>query len=195
MIYFTSDLHIGHEDIINNCKRPFENVYEMNEQLISNFNAVVKNSDTVYILGDLFFGTDLNYVEILSKLNGKKHLIIGNHDRDWMKKCDYRKYFDSVDFMREIKLGSKLVTLCHYPMMTFNKQDSNGVLIYGHIHNNRNDKFFSMLKSMNNVYNCGVDINNYKPVCFNELVKNYDSFINEKAFQQAFLHHQDKNKA
>ena len=81
MIWFTSDLHLGHRAAINMCGRPFENVEEMNEILIRNFNSCVKKNDTVYILGDFSFASPEETRKILEKLNGKKHLIIGNHDK------------------------------------------------------------------------------------------------------------------
>lgn len=86
MIYFTSDLHLGHANIINHCKRPFSSVDEMDERLISMWNARVQPNDTVYILGDLIFRSAAAPESYLSRLRGKKHLILGNHDSAWTKK-------------------------------------------------------------------------------------------------------------
>ena len=80
MIFFTSDLHFGHEHIIQFNHRPFRNVTEMNRQLISNYNAVVQPEDTVYLLGDLSFQISVEKANaLIAQLNGKKHLILGNH--------------------------------------------------------------------------------------------------------------------
>ena len=77
-VFFTSDFHFDHRNIIAYCQRPFASVEEMNESLIERFNETVGTSDTVYILGDLVMGRDLSCVE---RLNGRKFLLMGNHDR------------------------------------------------------------------------------------------------------------------
>lgn len=86
MIYFTSDLHLGHENILRFANRPFGSVEEMNRTLIANYNALVREEDTVYILGDLTYRIPLTEAEpLIAKLNGKKHLIKGNHDKNYDK--------------------------------------------------------------------------------------------------------------
>ena len=97
MIYFTSDLHLGHANIIRHCNRPFSSVEEMDETLIRNWAKRVKANDTVYVLGDLMFRNQKSPEEYLSRLKGKKHLIIGNHDKDWIKKCKLEDFFESVN--------------------------------------------------------------------------------------------------
>ena len=79
-VYFTSDTHFGHENIIKWCRRPYSSVEEMNEKLIENWNSVVGPDDIVFHLGDFAFGGSGLWKEVLSRLNGKKYLIIGNHD-------------------------------------------------------------------------------------------------------------------
>lgn len=80
MIYFTSDPHYGHANVIRYCARPFRDVQEMNEALINNWNSVVTQDDTVYVLGDFSLG--FSEVErYSSRLLGKKFLIPGNHDK------------------------------------------------------------------------------------------------------------------
>lgn len=84
MIYFASDLHLRHRGIIEMQNRPFENVPEMNQALIRNYNAVVHKNDTVYILGDISYHLPLDRAnELLSKLNGKKILVKGNYDKNY----------------------------------------------------------------------------------------------------------------
>ena len=73
MNYFTSDLHLGHRNIIRLCNRPFATIEEMDETLIRNWNAKVTNGDTVYILGDLLFRNEKPAEEYLKQLKGKKH--------------------------------------------------------------------------------------------------------------------------
>ena len=87
-IFFTSDLHFGHEGIIRMCNRPFQTLEEMDETLIKNWNSLAKPKDKVYVLGDFFmYYKKPKLREILNRLNGTKILIKGNHDmpmyRDW----------------------------------------------------------------------------------------------------------------
>ena len=77
-IYFIADTHFSGENIIRYENRPFQNIHEMDNEIIHKWNGVVKNDDIVYILGD--FGADKNEHTILNQLNGKKYLIKGNHD-------------------------------------------------------------------------------------------------------------------
>lgn len=78
MNYYTSDLHLGHENIISICKRPFATVEEMDEILITNWNSVVKAEDTVFILGDLIYKNARAPEYYLDRLKGKKVLILGS---------------------------------------------------------------------------------------------------------------------
>ena len=94
MNYYIADLHFGHRNIISLCNRPFDNVKEMNQKLIKNWNSVVNDKDNVYIVGDLFFKFQ-DIENILASLKGKKRLIIGNHDTDWINDELLSKYFVS----------------------------------------------------------------------------------------------------
>ena len=80
MIYFIADTHFNHENIIKYCDRPFSNAKEMNEYIIQKWNSVVKEDDIVYHLGDVGFGTTEMLKELISRLNGTKILLRGNHD-------------------------------------------------------------------------------------------------------------------
>jgi len=79
--FFTSDTHFGHERIIELSNRPFRNVAEMNQALIDNWNSVVGPDDHVYHLGDVALGSFFESMECLTRLNGTKTLVVGNHDR------------------------------------------------------------------------------------------------------------------
>ena len=119
MIYYTSDLHLGHANVIRHCDRPFTNTDEMDSALVENWNARVHRNDTVYIVGDFLFRAKRPAAEYLSELKGKKHLIIGNHDKYWMKKVDLSAWFESVSPMLFITDSGRSATLCHYPMMSW----------------------------------------------------------------------------
>ena len=78
MVYFTSDMHFGHEAIINMQNRPFGSVEEMDHVLMQNFNPVVHKNDTVYILGDICHHMKTEQAdELIKKLNGKKYFVKG----------------------------------------------------------------------------------------------------------------------
>ena len=118
MIYFISDTHFCHKNIIKGCNRPFENVTQMNDAMIANWNRVVGSADEVYMLGDFCYkGTIEQTHEILDLLNGKKHLIIGNHDL-YLKKQDFNKSaFTSISHYHELSYLDARFILFHYPII------------------------------------------------------------------------------
>lgn len=180
MIYYTADLHLGHENVIRHCARPFSSAEEMDETLIRHWNARVHRNDTIYIVGDFFFRNRKPAEEYLDALKGKKHLIIGNHDLSWMRKApspDYwMKYFESVSPMSSIRDSGALVTLCHYPMMSWQGSGRGGYMVFGHIHNNTNASFWPLIRGSPLMLNAGVDINGFKPATLSELKNNNEIF-------------------
>ena len=174
MTYFTSDQHFGHFNIIRLCSRPFGTVEEMDEALLSKWNAKVKAADTVYILGDLFFRA-AKVEPILKALNGHKHLIVGNHDHTRRKRVEASD-FASVQTLKEVEVDGRVLTLCHYPMLSY-PQARRGYMVYGHIHNNVRDDYWPLIARRSRMLNAGVDVNDFEPVTFDELVENNRAFI------------------
>lgn len=169
MIYFTSDLHLNHEAAIRMCERPFESLDEMNRTLIANINARVTKNDTLYILGDATHKGSLEEAnKLLAKINGKKILIKGNHDR----KYDPDLFEEVHDFL-EVHLGDKgqnySISLMHYPMVEWPKSRHGSIHLHGHQHNkpdyNHEQKAQGVLR-----YDVGVDANYYCPVSLNEIL-------------------------
>ncbi|MBR4125122.1 MAG: metallophosphoesterase [Victivallales bacterium] len=177
MLYFIADTHFFHANIISLCQRPFGSVEEMNETMIRNWNERVGEGDTVYVLGDLFFKcSDVGQLEgVLERLKGKKHLVVGNHDDSWMDKINPRRYFLSVGLFQEVTASFGLLTLCHYPLLTW-RHDQKSYMIHGHIHNNRNADYWPLLQRRERVLNAGVEVNGYRPVTFEELLENNRHF-------------------
>lgn len=171
MIYFTSDLHFGHENVIGLCRRPFSSIKEMDETLIRNWNSKVSSGDEVYILGDLFFRNKLPVEEYLKQLQGKKHLIVGNHDREWIKHCPMEEYFESVDRMLYLADSKRQYTLCHYPMMSWPHM-TRCYMVFGHIHGNTNADYWPLIQKSDWMLNAGVDVNGFAPVSFEEMAEN-----------------------
>jgi calcineurin-like phosphoesterase family protein len=158
-VFFTSDLHFGHANVIKYCNRPFATASEMNEALIANWNSVVGPNDTIYILGDVFFCQPSEAVEILSRLNGKKHLVYGNHDKQIKSNRQVQQFFEVIHpDLYEKKIDEHFVTMCHYPMMSWNKSFHGSFQLHGHIHGKT--PFTGQMRR----YDVGVDANNYTPV-------------------------------
>lgn len=161
-IYVTSDLHLFHNNIIKYENRPFSNVDNMNESLIRNWNDLVTNDDLVYILGDLSFGSMKKTNNILKRLNGDKILIKGNHDVN----IDAEQFVSIHDYL-EINYRGKKIVMCHYPLVLYNGD----IHLYGHVHSNTGTH--RLCQNIKNSYNVGVDVNNYKPVNLDEILKKY----------------------
>lgn len=180
MTYFIADTHLGHTAIVGTCRRPFASVEEMDRTIKANWNAKVKRGDTVYILGDLIYKSGKDPATYLDGLNGKKVLILGNHDSGWLGRLDPAVYFRTVTPYLEITQSGHLTTLCHYPMLEWRNSRKVGTkklgyLIHGHIHNRMDDRF-APLFAAGNALNAGVDINGYAPVTFKELMANNERF-------------------
>jgi calcineurin-like phosphoesterase family protein len=126
-IFVTADTHFNHENIIKYCNRPFKNVEEMNEAIINNWNEVVSENDIIYHLGDFGFGSGDELKEIFSKLNGKKYLVMGNHDVKYGKNFFLNLGFIKV-YKKSCELGNYIFT--HRPI----EVDKGKINIYGHIH-------------------------------------------------------------
>ena len=168
-IFYTSDLHFSHSNIIQYCNRPFDSVEQMNDTLINNWNKVVENEDSVYILGDITLSGSRMVYDIISQLKGNKILIKGNHDIRWIKDkrfpaLELFENSQAYDYLEIYDKGRKVI-LCHYPLMAWNKQCQGAYHLYGHIHNNE------PLIRINNSFNVGVDVNDYAPVTLDELIE------------------------
>lgn len=177
MIYFTSDQHFGHENILKLCNRPYATIEAMDEALISLWNERVNGNDTVYVLGDLFFRSK-NINTVLERLRGKKHLILGNHESSWFSLEKFGHFFVRVESLAEISDGKRGITLCHYPMLAW-KHDTKQFMVHGHIHNDTQADYWQWLKSRERILNASVDVNNFRPVTFDELLENNIRWKNE----------------
>ncbi len=165
-IYITSDTHFGHTNIIKYCNRPFCDVQDMDNQLIDNWNQIVKNDDLVFHLGDFAFGrVPLDIKRYFNQLNGKIILILGNHDNKLTKE-DYLKIgFQKVCDKWEGILFNTYCVFSHCQMLYWNKSEHGSIHMYGHQHaeSDISDKIKSIYAS-NRRYNVGVDLNYYKPI-------------------------------
>lgn len=139
MIFFSSDTHYGHENIIKHCRRPYSNVDEMNEDYIRKWNEVVTEQDTTYLLGDVAYRHDktCDVSDILDQLKGEIHLILGNHDEDWKGNITIPiDRFQSVSHYKQLYLADdRRFVMSHYPMDSWNGSFSKGtIMLHGHSH-------------------------------------------------------------
>jgi calcineurin-like phosphoesterase family protein len=179
-IWFTSDWHLNHRNIIEYCNRPFEDVVQMNLELIDRFNAAVKPGDLVYDLGD-FSMNDKVVPWAMKRLNGKRVLIPGNHDRCYRKHRGFaswsRQYvewgFAEVRQAHELEIDGKSVRLDHMPYSDdlgrhekyaeYRPKDDGRWLLCGHVH--------GAWAERERMVNVGVDVRGYKPIHIDEVAK------------------------
>lgn len=118
-IFYIADTHFGHKNIISYDGRPFFTAKEMEDELVKRWNqAVTEPTDTVYILGDFCWDGEDEWIRILERLNGKKVLILGNHDLKTMGKTLSDLFLDVKDYAEIIDHGSRVV-MSHYPLMFY----------------------------------------------------------------------------
>ena len=171
-VWFTSDIHLHHANIIKYCKRPFTDTDEMDEAIIANWNSVVGKNDTVFILGDVGFGSPDTFFSKIKRLNGKKILIIGNHDRGYLGSQEFLSLFEAVHEQVYIKVGKNKIYLTHFPLLCFDGAYS-GITatwnLYGHCHSFPGSGGLDMQRLIHcfpTQYDVGVDNNNYTPISF-----------------------------
>jgi calcineurin-like phosphoesterase family protein len=193
--FFTSDTHFGHKNIIKYSNRPFADVSHMNEALIENWNALVSPEDTVYHLGDVALGPWEDWDKVLTRLNGYKVLVVGNHERIFKGEKESRRerfvplyegWFDEIHHNVEgfhLSNGMK-VNLSHFPYeadhmeksrhMEFRLKDEGTVLIHGHTHAEHakmgQDARVSRSQAGTLQIHVGQDAWNYRPVSETEVL-------------------------
>ena len=178
-VFFTSDLHFRHGNIIKYCKRPFETVQDQTEKLIENWNKTVPDTATVFILGDFAFATKNQWRGFLNRMTGKKYLILGNHDRH--EDIPTEMFEDVVDLAKvSIKIKDhewKTFILSHRPILCWEGSNDGSIMLYGHVHTCTNPEVdenidSELVKLMpKNSWDVGVDNNNYTPVSVHEVLE------------------------
>jgi calcineurin-like phosphoesterase family protein len=159
-VYFTSDTHFGDVRRIRIDKRPFKTIGEHDAALIARWNEVVGPDDDVYHLGDFAVTMDAVAVETwLAALNGRKHLIVGNNDSPAVTGSSA---WASISHYVELVIDGRLVVLCHYPFRTWHRSAKGAIDIHGHSH--------GKLKELPRQYDVGIDVFDYRPVTFAEIL-------------------------
>ncbi len=185
MIYFTSDIHLGHERAIEHNDRPFATIEEMNDALINNINDTVGEKDELWILGDFAFKVKRDEVrEFRDRIKCKHvHLVNGNHDKNYSNDG----IFETVQDYKKLKTQYGKFILFHYPILEWNAGHYGTVHLHGHIHSrgeynaeNLKKKYCDrfpkghLVKNKElglRIYDVGVDANNYKPISVDEIAQ------------------------
>ena len=166
-IYFTSDHHFGHKNIIKFSQRPFKNVEEMDEVLIQRWNEKVGKEDEVYHLGDVGLCSSGKLRRILERLNGKIYLIKGNHERsaeDCHSRFEWIKdYYELVVEDEEHDRGKQMIVLFHYALREWNASHWGTYHLYGHSHGSLSDDPNSRS------FDIGVDCHDFYPLSYEEV--------------------------
>lgn len=169
MIYFTSDLHFYHNNVIMHANRPFSSVEEMDDTLIFNWNQSVKANDEIYILGDVTMKGALYAAEVLQKLNGRKYLIKGNHDRFTDQEAFDKSLFEWIKVYHELSYKSQRFVLFHYPIEEWNHFFRGAIHLHGHQHNHKDYNYQNRQKGLRR-FDVGVDANDMLPVSIEEII-------------------------
>ncbi|MEM7104968.1 MAG: metallophosphoesterase family protein [Bacteroidota bacterium] len=166
-IFFTSDHHFGHKNIIKYSNRPFESVEEMDEIMIQRWNEKVDENDEVYHLGDFGLTSPSKLRKIQDQLNGKIYLIKGNHEKtaeicherfEWIK--DYHELVIKDDTFEK---GQQMIALFHYSMRVWNASHWGTYHLYGHSHGSLSDNPNSLS------FDIGVDCHDFYPLSYEEV--------------------------
>ena len=166
--FYISDIHFGYQTDTNPIRRTQYNLtfshYKLNgpkdydNRLVKNWNGIVKDNDHVFILGDISCHDLKTTNGILKGLKGQKHLILGNHDYQFLHDNEFRNQFVEIKNYKEQNLGdgTKLI-LTHYPLFSWNGRYRGNIMFYGHVHNSWEYQAFidsqkALYKSQNENY-------------------------------------------
>lgn len=155
--FFTGDTHFGDHRTLNIHKRPFANTAEMDEVMVARWNETVSPADEVCHLGD-FARRSADVPDLLARLNGAKHLVLGNNDPPEIANLPG---WASVGHYAELEEDGIALVLCHYPFRSWNRQYRGAINLHGHSH--------GRLKPLSRQHDVGVDAWNFRPVALDEI--------------------------
>lgn len=162
-VFFTSDFHLGHHNIIRYCNRPFSSAAEMDDIIIQNLNYKVKKGDLLYFLGDFCLGRHEQVVAYRRRINCHNIIFIrGNHDKQIPSNC-----FSSIQDIGRYKSGDLQIYLCHYAMRVWNNSYHGSLHLFGHSH--------GTLSPYGKSFDCGVDANDFMPWSIDEVKERMES--------------------
>jgi calcineurin-like phosphoesterase family protein len=159
--WFTADFHLGHRNIIRYCQRPFLTVAEMDDAILENLNAAVREQDDLYFLGDFCLGSAQRAAEYRRRVRCENiYFVEGNHDAGARKiQAEFRWWKP----LAEIAVGAQVVVLCHYAMRVWHHSFRGAWHLYGHSHGRLPDDPASLSMDI------GVDSHGFRPWHFDEV--------------------------
>jgi calcineurin-like phosphoesterase family protein len=164
-IYFTSDTHFGHRNIIKYCDRPFSSVEEMDETLIQNWNSVVGPRDTIYHLGDFAMGREDPKV-YFNRLNGNKFLLAGSHDTDKVFQLKWG-WVKDVYYLRWQRIR---IWMAHHAHRVWPKSHHGVWHLFGHSH--------GALPPLGLSFDIGMEGHNFTPWAVEEIEEKMEQLSN-----------------
>ena len=165
-VFFTSDTHFYHSNVIKYCDRPYKDATEMNAQMIMNWNKVVKPGDVVYHLGDFGFADPQALRRIRDQLNGNIIMVLGNHDKN-LKQIDnafHSMHNGILEVTFKVEDEKIPFVLCHYAMRVWNKRQYGAIHLHGHSHGSLPEDANSLSCDV------GVDCWDYTPVSMDRIL-------------------------
>jgi len=170
-LFFTSDNHFGHSNVIKFCDRPWSSVEEMNKGMIELWNSTVPEDGVVICCGDFLWAKD-EIDEFAEKLNGKIYLVRGNHDQCKLRDEDSSKKVTWIGDLLRISTKDGRFICSHFPLMAW----SGTYNVFGHVHTKKNGEISGSDRDVigrlrKSQYDVGVDGNDYKPVKYEELME------------------------
>lgn len=156
---FTADNHFGHAGILHGLRPGFAGIDEHDAMLVEAWNATVQPGDTVYHLGDFALSTPEYAAKIFRRLNGRKILVSGNHDR----KNRRLPWAEQHDGIREVSVEGRHLVLCHYPMRSWPRAFKGSLHLFGHTH--------GLLPGTTQSQDVGVDVWSYRPVTLDQILE------------------------
>jgi len=153
--WFTSDFHLGHQNIIRYCNRPFQSTGEMDEVILANLNSRVRQSDVLYFLGDFCMGGPHQARLYRDRIVCRYiHVVEGNHDRALRR---LTSAFRSYNQLAQIRIEGQGIVLCHYAMRVWHHSSRGTWHLYGHSHGKLEDAPASLSMDV------GVDAHQFLP--------------------------------
>ena len=165
-VWFTADQHFHHANIIKYCKRPYQTVEEMNNDLIAKWNSVVQKDHVVYSLGDFCLGGWHQFRSIVDQLQGEINLVPGGHDERWLnaaRRATHIRVLDPLLTLEFMAPGpNTVVVISHYAMRSWDRIHYGAYHLYGHSH--------GLLPGIGRSMDAGVDCHNYTPVSLRQVL-------------------------